>query len=377
MIEFLTLDFEAFGIDMSDLSLKIIKLKKNRKIFDLVSFGEASIDAGVIKNGEIIKEAALIKIIKNALNKIKGEELKTPYMIASLPEEKAFFRMLKMPKMKREDLREAMYYEVENYIPLAVEDAYFDFQVISPKQNQQDHLDVLIAALPKQVVNPYVNCFKKVGLQPLALEIESSAICRALIKNNRSPESILLIDLGLSRTSFIVFYGNSLKSTYSIPTSSQEFSEAISKFLNVDIQRAEKLKVQHGIASSKKVVLKANKGSKEFKKKVIDDQKIFQALTPAITELSEQVKKYLNYYHSQAASKKLFLDGQKIQKIVLCGGGAYLKGLDQFLEAELNLPVETGDPFVNISENKILSIRQSLKYTTAIGLGIRGAQNIV
>ncbi|NVM20025.1 MAG: hypothetical protein HWN80_20155, partial [Candidatus Lokiarchaeota archaeon] len=46
MLELLTLKPEAFGLDISDLSLKIIQLKKTRNFFDLVSFGETEIKPG-------------------------------------------------------------------------------------------------------------------------------------------------------------------------------------------------------------------------------------------------------------------------------------------------------------------------------------------
>ena len=56
MLEFLTLKPEAFGLDISDLSLKIIKLKRKGKFFDLASFGEEEIKPGIIKEGEIKDE---------------------------------------------------------------------------------------------------------------------------------------------------------------------------------------------------------------------------------------------------------------------------------------------------------------------------------
>ncbi len=43
MLDFLNLKPEAFGLDISDLSLKIVKLKKKGKYFSLASFGEKEI----------------------------------------------------------------------------------------------------------------------------------------------------------------------------------------------------------------------------------------------------------------------------------------------------------------------------------------------
>jgi len=49
MLEFLKLEQEAFGLDISDLSLKIIKLKKNNKFFSLASFNQVEIKPGIIE----------------------------------------------------------------------------------------------------------------------------------------------------------------------------------------------------------------------------------------------------------------------------------------------------------------------------------------
>ena len=247
MIDMLTLKPEAFGIDISDLSLKIVKLKRKKNFFDLVSFGEMEIPANIISGGEIKDEKALAKIIKEALNNVNGEKLKTKYVIASLPEEKSFLQVIQLPKIKEEEVKKAIPFEAENYVPLPVDQVYLDFQMIPPWHENQEHLDVLIAALPKKTVDPYLSSLKEAGLKPLAFEIESQAIIRSLVKNNVSSLPVLVIDFGATRTGFIIFSGNSLRFTTSIPVSSRGFTEAISKNLEVDFISAEKLKRKYGL----------------------------------------------------------------------------------------------------------------------------------
>ena len=90
MLDFLTLKPKVFGLDISDLSLKIIKLEKKGGGLTLAGFGETMIKPGIIEKGEIIDKKTLIKIIQQALSQVQGEKLKTKHVIASLPEEKAF-----------------------------------------------------------------------------------------------------------------------------------------------------------------------------------------------------------------------------------------------------------------------------------------------
>lgn len=372
MLNFLALKPESFGLDISDLSLKIVKLKKKRKGLTLASFGEGKIKPGIIKEGEIKDEEKLAEIIKESLKKVKGEKLGTKYVVASLPEEKAFLQVIQMPILPEEDLKSAVVYEVENYIPLPIEKVYLDSQIVPPVYNHLEQLDVLIAALPKKTVDPYLYSLKKAGLTPIAFEIESSAIARALIKNQTTNYPVLIIDLGQTRTSFIIFAGKSVRFTSSIPVSGQHFTEIISKNLKISSAEAEKLKIEYGLEERTKLKMKDEKT--EIKK---ERERIFEALIPALIDLIQQIKKCLDYYESHAQISGLPPDGKKVQKILLCGGGAGLKGLPEFLNLELKIPVELGNPWINIlpenkKETKELPYEKSLSYTTALGLALRG-----
>ncbi|MBU4299413.1 pilus assembly protein PilM [Patescibacteria group bacterium] len=363
-MEFLTLNQEAFGLDISDLSLKIIKLKKRGEFLGLASFGEAEIMPGIIVEGEIKDEEALAKIIRDALKKVRGEKLKTKYVIASLPEEKAFLQVIQLPIMDEEDLKSAVRFEAENYVPLPIEEVYLDFQMVPPIYNHLDHLDVLLAAQPKKIVDGYLNSIKKAGLILKVLEIESQSIARALVKDELSPFPTLLVDLGASRTSFIVFSGYSLRFTATIPVSSQKFTEAISKTLKKDLAEAEKLKIKYGLKREKK---------DEW------SERVFEAMIPALTDLIEQIKRYLSFYQTHTGHEHLPPDGKGVTKIFLCGGGANLKGLADFLTLEFKIPVEIGNPWVNILPKPLkevpeLPYEKSLSYTTALGLAMRGVR---
>ena len=360
MLKFLELRPEAFGLDISDLSLKIIKLKKKGNLFDLASFGEAQIKPGIIRAGEIKDEKKLAEIIKEAVKSVKGEKIKTKYVVASLPEEKAFLQVIQMPRMSEEDLKSAVIYEAENYIPLPIESVYLDSRTISPVYNHLDHLDVLIASLPKKTVDPYLSALKLAGLKPLVLEIESLAIARALTKDELTSSPVLLIDIGATRTSFIIFSGHSLRFTSSIPVSSGSLTEIISKALKTNLPEAENLKIEYGLQ------LKKKKG-----------KEIFEALVPALTDLVQQIKRCLIYYQTHAAHEHLPPDGKGVSKILLCGGGTNLKGLTDFLSLQLRIPTELGNPWINIlakdqREVSQLPFEESLSYTTALGLALRG-----
>lgn len=372
MLELLNLKPEAFGLDISDLSLKIAKLKQRGKFYHLASFGEEKIKPGIIKEGEVKDRDKLAEIIKTAIKKVRGEKLKTKYVIASLPEEKSFLQVVQMPRMSEEDLKSAVIYEAENYIPLPIEEVYLGSQIIPSAHDHSDKFSVLLAALPRKIIDSYLFSFKKAGLQPKALEIESLSVVRALIKNEVTVSPVLVIDLGESRTTFIVFAGHAPRFTSSIAVSSGSFNEIIAKNLGVSLAEAERLKMKYGL--EERVEFKIKDKETEVKK---GQGKIFEALVPALVDLIQQIRRHLEYYQTHTAYEQSLLNNKGVTKILLCGGGANLKGLRELLALELRIPVEIADPWINIlpegkREIPGLSAEKSLSYTTALGLALRG-----
>ena len=375
MFELLKLKPDAFGIDISDLSVKLIKLKNTSQGFDLHSYNEEAIEPGVIENGEINNRKELGKTIKKLLNNVKGEQLKTRYASLSLPEEKSFLKVVKMPKMSEQDLQEAVYFEIENHIPLRIEDAYFDFQVIPPcpresrAKNKEDYLEILFAAMPKTTVDSYNYCLKKIGIQPIHLEVESLSLARSLIRRNQITDSVLLIDLGANKTSFVFFSNGFTRFTCSSAVCAQTFTQAISRFLKVDLKKAKELKEKYGFEEFESRGFKKAGKARKSKRNISEEHKVFQAIIPSITDLTEQVKKYIDFYGSRNI-RDGFADRAEINKIILSGGGAHLKGIDRFFESETGVPIEIGNPWVNVADRHLLPLPLSYKYTTAIGLAL-------
>jgi len=362
-MKFLTLKPESFGLDISKLSLRFAKLKKRGKFFFLQSWGKTDLKPGIIEDGQVKDTAALAEAIRRGLEKIKGQGLKTKNVIASLPEKKAFLQVIQMPKMERTELETALPFEAENYIPLPVEQVYLDFQRVLPMHNHLDHLDILIAAVPKRVVDSYLISLKKAGLCPQALEVESQSITRAVIKNGISPFPVLIIDFGRTSSSFIIFSGFSIRFTSSISISSQKLTENISKFLKVDVKEAEKLKIKYGLRSRAK-----------------EGKRVSKAISPVLLALTEEVKKYIKYYNTHRVHEHLPSGCREIRKILICGRGANLKGFPDFLYSKLKIPVEIANPWINILPEPLkevpgLSYEESLGYTTALGLALRGIMN--
>ena len=356
-LDLLNLKNKAFGLDISDLSVKAVDVKSSKKGFLLSSFGKIGLPSGVVKNGQILNKKFLAKKIKELLSSIQGEKIKSKYVIASLPEEKAFLQVIQMPKMKEEELKKAVLFEAENYIPFSLDKVYIDSQWIKPVYDHLDHADVLLVAFPKKIADDYVEVIKMAGLEPLVLEPESQAIVRALFKKEVSVRPVLVLDFGATKTTFIIFAGYSVHFTSTIPVSSKSFTEEISRTMRMSFDKAEQAKIKYGLLKKGKTGLS-----------------IFEALIPGLTDLSEQIKKHIDYYQTHAKHMHLGPGvNNDVSKILICGGGANLKGFVKFISSEFNLPTIKAKPVVDFDKEKITTESVS-SYITAIGLAIRGSK---
>lgn len=346
-------------MDINDGSVRIVKLKKKRKGFTLVSFNEVPLEPGIVKEGVIVNSDALAAIIATACKSVKGKKLATPYVAVSLPEEKSFLQIVKMPKMSYAELAVALPLETENYIPLPIDKVYMDFQEILPHgAGPGSNSEILINAMPRSVVDTYVACCKKAGLVPAIMEVESQAIVRALFKPEQLRMPMAVLDIGFHATSLIIVDANAVRFTCTLLVSSLSMTDAIAKRLDITPAKAEALKVKYGLS-----------------KKTDKEKNIKDIITPLVDELAAQVKKYLNFYYSHVSSTHES-SHEKVETITLCGGGANLKDLSEYLAKSLGLNVEVGNPLINILPKgvaKAMPAPLSLSFSTAMGLAIRAA----
>ena len=133
-------------------------------------------------NGEIKHEEEVVKVLQNAFAKPQYGKLTTRHVVCSLPEEHSFTRVIQLPKMNMSEAKEAIKWEIEQNIPMAISDVYYDWQLVPLEQKGIEHQDVLISAAPRTIVDGYVSVIKKCGFIPRALEVESVAVSRSLVK---------------------------------------------------------------------------------------------------------------------------------------------------------------------------------------------------
>lgn len=356
MFDLLNLDPGNFGLDISDRTLKLVQIKKSKKGLSIDALNQIAIPFGIIKKGEVKDIEKFCEYIKKLV--VKSKKISSRYVVASLPEEKSFLRVLQMPRMSEQDLKKAVRFEAENYIPFSLDKVYLDSEVITYPESKGEYVEVLITAMPKKIVDPYIKAIKKAGLIPLALETESQAATRALIKDEVAETPIYLIDFGATSTSFSVYCGNCIRFASFIPIRSEDFTLSIARFINKDREEAEALKKLYGLS---------NQG--------VTGRKIAKILEPQVDELAREIKKHIEYYVSYRKSNSLSDKDKIAEKLLLYGGGAELSGLSEALSKKLKIEIEKINPLVNLSKQSkdifAKHKRKPLVFAVAIGLALR------
>lgn len=350
------LEPSAFGLDISDLTIKVGSFTRRDGGIRANYFDEFSVPAGLIVDGEIRKEPELIGVIREWLAGAGGRKLGGRACIASLPEEKSFVRVLELPNVKVEDVGHAVRWEVEGVVPLPAEDIYYDYEIVSGPAPVAGHRDILITAFPKKIIEGYHRVLAGAGLLPLALELESQAISRAIIVPPLAARSLVIIDLGAVRTSFIVFGGGSLVFTKSIPIGGRDFERAIAEGLGVPAGKAREIKIEAGI-------VRTYRGGE-----------VWKLLEPLLARMAAELKEVLGFFHDHPRVAHAEL--AEISAVYLCGGDANLIGLERYVATAVKKPASLADPFGRLAlpPGAVPPIprNESLKYTTTIGLALRG-----
>ena len=340
------LQMRAVGFDISDTSMRFVELIEGRKGLVIGRFGERSIPRGVIESGEVQKPLDLRAII-NDIKKTDNLE----FVSVSLPEERAYLFDLKLPVMKYSEIRGAIELLIEEHIPLKADEALFDYDVV---KESEAAVHVNVSAVPRLLVDGYLEAFSGSGITPIAFEIEAQSIARSVVPEG-DKSSCMIVDFGKMRSGIAIVSEGSVEFTSTVPVGGGSLTEAIAKNLKISYDEAEKIKLEKGISGS------------------AASEDLSLALMSTVSILRDEITRHQSYWetHTDESGKKR----TGIQKIYLCGGDSNLAGFAEYLASGLSVPVELANTLINVNTLAEyvpeISFDNSLRYATAIGLALR------
>lgn len=251
---------------------------------------------------EAIREAMAVANIKaeEAVTAVSGHEV--------------LLRRARFPQMSREELAEAIKWEVERYFPFALTELFYDWNVVAEDRTGQE---IILVAAKRQTVNNYIDVFNAAKLDLLAIDAEPFAVLRTLGQTEEitAAGTIMVADIGVQGTKIIIA------------------CDGLPLFLQV-----------------------------------LPFDAAAQAASNSGQELSRQLQRSLDYYKAQN-------HGKTVERILLCGGGANLMGITEEYTAYLQVPVTLINPLRDLNlatdqgENDRKLMIPSL-YVTGVGLAL-------
>jgi type IV pilus assembly protein PilM len=347
-------DKPLFGLDIGTSSIKLMQLepgKSKNKKKSVIGYGSVRYDKSATNEEGIIEQPEIIaKAIKELFDDGLIGSINTRRVAMTIPVAKTYNRVMNLPSMPKGALEEAVRLEAEQYIPVQIDDLYLDFSVTN---KTKDNIELLLSAAPKQLIDSYVQLADLLGLEVAAMETTISASGRLVGQAERNDVPTILIDFG-SRSVDITIFDKQLIVTGTVPGGGDNFTDLISKKLDVSQQVAYTIKTKYGLGVSKK------------------QKEIQDALSPILDSLTKELKKMIRYYEDRSGGEG------KIGQVITMGGGANLPGLSEHLTSELRLPARMCSPWTNLSFGKLQPPNETEKtmFITAAGLALINPKEI-
>jgi Tfp pilus assembly PilM family ATPase len=311
--EFLRLP--VFGLDISQSSIRIAKLKKT-------SFGMVPSEVARIAISETCElftgqnshtDCQEVKKVLRELRKKHAIE----FARVSIPEEKTYVFRVALPNDALHSIEEFILYNMDQYIPLDPQEVIFDYKVLHDRKGPES-TPVVVTAVPRQVIEVYTEIVESAGISLVACEPETHAIARSVIhKDDTNPYIIINVDA--FETTVSVVEDGFVQYTQTLSLSGKDVAGTISP------QTASILK--------------------------------------------EGISKVIVFWFT---SKDHAAQGARIENVILTGEGVGSSSLINFLESNLSVNAAFGNVWRNCLDLNDhvpqISKSDSLQYATCVGL---------
>jgi type IV pilus assembly protein PilM len=351
------------GLDISKKAIKVVELKKIKERISLINLGLESVE--VTKGmSEKAKMDAVVHAIRHVF---KENRIKTKKVITSIPGSSVVIRYINFPVMTRDELMGYVKYEAADYIPFGVENCVLDFQILREFVDS-DHdrkMEVVIVAARRELIDDHIRTLKKAGLTPLIIDVDIFAIEEVWSFSSGVHEGIVaLVDIGESVTNIHIVEDGVSRFNRDISFGGESFTESIAAELGVGFDEAEEIKKDSRFIFESQEVEDEGKDGRMVR--------ISEAMKSSATSFLRELDRSFAYFFTQAKKKE-----KRVDRIILNGGSAALSGLDRFLSASLEVPVEICNPLSGLYIDPIrfdaeLIEKMAPLFSVCVGLALRG-----
>lgn len=224
---------------------------------------------------------------------------------------------------------------------------------------------LIIQGLSSQIKN-LTKCVYKTGLDIEDLVFSILATSEAVATQRQKELGTVVINIGSSTTSLVVFEEGDVIHTVVLPIGGDHITSDIAIGLRVSIDTAEKIKLEYGSALSKNFNKKDELNLEELgggEEGNISLRYVAEIIEARTEEIFEKIDCEL---------KKIERSGLLPAGAILTGGSVKLPGIVEVAKDKLRLPASLG--VVQNVMSAIDKVNEDIAFTTAIGLVVWGEQ---
>jgi type IV pilus assembly protein PilM len=232
-------------------------------------------------------------------------------------------RYISMQLMNDADLKTAIHYEADKYIPFGLDEVVIDCARL-PIENEPhaapNEMKILLVAVKRQVVEEHVAMLREANLEPLIVDIDSFALGNAfelaseLNPRVEEPKIVGLVDIGGAKTNINIMVGKTSYFTREVYLGGNDLTNAIAKRRGVGQIEAENLKTEPTVTWDE----------------------INEDVGLALDDLGNEIQLSLDYFENQFETE--------VGEVLLTGGTSTMKGLEQALGATFQKPTRLWNP---------------------------------
>jgi type IV pilus assembly protein PilM len=407
------------GVDIGSTAVRVAEVAAE-DIPVLVRATQVPVAPGAVEAGEVLDPVPVAEALREALG---TAGVKTKQVYLGVGNQQVVVREVTLPWLPEKDLRDTLAFQVQEFIPMAADDAVLDFDPLGEMdQGGRRMLRILLVAAHKGMVNSLVEAAHLAKLEPQGIDLAPFAVVRAAGSGDEAldletPGDEAVIDVGSQITSICVHDRGTARFVRMIPSGGRDITRAVADGLGVADEVAERLKRRDlsdpaegelgpadveetgeagtaeapGVAEGSADDAEPSAGNAgddlEHVHRFADlparpetqvpqvgalaspDQKMVRDLALArAASFVEEVGSSLEFYAAQVPSVR-------IGRMIVVGGGSRLDGFLELLRARFPVPVDRGRLFERVKSEPGLSaaaLEAEAVLPVAVGLAMPG-----
>ena len=318
----------------------------------------APLPTGAVQGGEVKDVEAVTAALKELWAR---EKFSTKQVVFGLANSNVLVRQLDLDWMAEEDFAKSLKYQAADYISFPIEETNLDYHTLNefPVQDtdgsQRRMKQVLLVAASKETVNQLVPASPGAGVPPATPELVPFALFRAARPGAATADTAeAVIDLGMDMTNVIIHQGGQPRFVRIVAgQAGRHLTKTLADQFGWSLEDAERTKVQLGLTA-----VAGPDGQPHPAQHVINH---------VVSALISEIRTSVDFFLQSTPGISV------INRVVLTGGGANIKGLAQRLASELRVPVEPGTPLQSVSTGKGAATPEGItesQLSVAVGLAL-------